>query len=68
MTAYPNAIPRYRVLLHRAGVRWAVALLFDPRDLWVGLSWDRYREGPTMSTDLYVGLLPSLKIRISLSS
>ena len=54
-----------RILLHRAGIRWAVALIFEPRDLWVGVYWDRYWEMGERPIDLYICIVPMLPIRLS---
>lgn len=51
-------------LLHGAGVRWAVALLFEPRDLWVGVFWEHpHYEGPDRWFTFYVCLIPMLPLR-----
>lgn len=38
--------------------RWIIRAKFEPRDLWVGLFWDRDYDG----LHLYVRLLPTLVI------
>lgn len=53
-------------LLHHAGSRWAVALLFEPRDVWVGVYWDPYDEYGYRWVSLYVCLIPVFPIRIDL--
>lgn len=53
------------VLLHKANHRMAVALLFEPRDLWFGVFWDTYWEGPRKELIVYVCILPMFPIRVS---
>jgi hypothetical protein len=53
-------------LLQRAGHRAAVALLFEPRDLWMGAYWDTYWEGPHKTLDVYLCVIPMLPVRISM--
>lgn len=45
------------------GFGWELSLVFEPRDLWVGLYWTWETE--TM-LNLYVCLLPMLPIRLTL--
>jgi hypothetical protein len=54
------------ILLHHATTRYALALLFEPRDLWIGIYWRTGREGPRRTLTLYLCLLPCLPIRLSL--
>jgi hypothetical protein len=52
-------------LLHRAGEVWTVALLWEPRDMWVGLYWTHpVWEGPDRTATIYVCIVPMLPIRI----
>jgi hypothetical protein len=44
---------------------WTVRLLFEPRDLWVGVYWDRIYEVYEQGYDLYICLLPMLPIKVS---
>jgi hypothetical protein len=54
------------ILFHRAGTRWAVQLLWEPRDLWVGVFWQRpYYEGLARSFTAYLCLLPMLPLRVT---
>lgn len=53
-------------LLHRAGREWTVALLWEPRDLWLGLYWNPYEEAGRRWVALYICLLPCLPIRLDL--
>jgi hypothetical protein len=65
--------PPYVRLLHRAWSKPArflsLDLIFEPRDLWIGLYWNP--SAPTPSSwgswhglDLYIGLLPTLPLRL----
>jgi hypothetical protein len=54
-----------KMLFHRAGYWWAVALLWEPRDLWVGVYWNTWWECGEQWVDLYVCPVPLLPIRIS---
>ena len=53
-------------LAHRGGERGAVALLWEPRDLWVGVYWTRpVWEGPVRTVTVYVCVVPMLPVRIT---
>lgn len=43
-----------------------VALLWEPRDLWIGLYWTPRHAGEGWWVDLYLCLLPCLPLRIKL--
>ena len=40
-------------------------LLFEPRDLWVGLYWDYQRIGRIWHCDFYICILPMLPVKIT---
>ena len=42
-------------------MKWRIRLKFEPRDIWVGLFWDRAYDG----LHLYVCLLPMIVVHIS---
>lgn len=44
-----------------------LSLLFEPRDLWVGLFWDTAWEGPKQNLYLYICLVPTLVVRWSVT-
>lgn len=44
--------------------RFFVDLLFEPRDLWVGVYWDRPKNDWDHALDVYVTLLPMLPIKV----
>ncbi len=45
------------------GVLWSAWLLFEPRDLWIGVYWNRTTRGP-LHTDVFVCIIPMLPIKI----
>jgi hypothetical protein len=42
-----------------------IALLAEPRDLWVGLSWDFARRGRMWLLKVYVCIVPCLPVRLT---
>jgi hypothetical protein len=49
------------------GLEWFVRLKFEPRDLWVGVFWDRKPKNadPRLQYwDIYICLLPAVVIHI----
>ena len=63
--------------VHLKSKKFAIDLLWEPRDLWVGVYWDRgqhevhYIPGSVMLENyvrVYVCLLPCLPIKLSWSS
>lgn len=55
-----------RELFHRAGIRWAFAVLFEPRDVWIGIYWDRHWEMGRRVLVLYFCLIPLFPVRLAL--
>jgi hypothetical protein len=45
------------------GILWYVALKFEPRDLWVGVYWNKTRRGP-LHTDVFICLIPLFPVQI----
>ena len=52
-------------LLHRAWENLSVALLFDPRDFWIGVYWDRQEWVWGWDTTVYITLIPMFPVRVS---
>lgn len=46
-------------LFHIGGLRINATVLFEPRDLWIGVFWDKAFDG---TYDVYVCILPMLPI------
>lgn len=44
---------------------FSLYVLFEPRDLWIGVYWNRERVGRANRWSVYVCLLPMLPIRAS---
>lgn len=44
----------------------AIELLFEPRDLWIGVYWTRYIEPDWRLIQIYVTVVPMFPIRFSL--
>lgn len=44
---------------------WYVEILWEPRDLWLGVYWNR-PQNHERDLELYICLLPCLPIRVSL--
>jgi hypothetical protein len=54
------------ILTGRAWRRFTVWLLWEPRDLWVGVFWKPpYDEGPSRWLELYVCVVPMLPLRLN---
>ena len=49
------------------GRRWSVRVLWEPRDLWIGIYWNHERHNGfiTETLDIYVCLVPCLPIRFT---
>lgn len=46
---------------------WKISLLFEPRDLWVGVYWRRKRVSDScIETRIYVCLLPCFPFKIEI--
>ena len=41
-----------------------IAIHFEPRDLWIGVYWRRYKEGGRRFLELYICILPTLPLHI----
>lgn len=54
-------------LLFHANRFFAVSLLFDYHDLWLGAYWRRGMEGGFRTVTIYLCLIPCLPARISVS-
>lgn len=54
-----------RELWYRATENFSIALLFEPRDLWIGLYWDRIEWVWGTNTTIYIGIIPMFPIRVS---
>jgi hypothetical protein len=46
------------------GVRWSVALEWNPRDLWVGVYWSRRVVGRAASLHAWVCVVPCLPVHV----
>ena len=62
--------PRVGLEIRVGGRRIRARLLFVPRDLWLGLYWDRLPTGTRRWSDargiaVYVGIVPTLPLRIT---
>jgi hypothetical protein len=42
-----------------------IRLLFEPRDLWIGVYWKTAWEGPDKTLTLFICIIPCLPIRLS---
>lgn len=49
----------------RGPFRVHASLLFEPRDLWVGVYWDTYWETGRKKLTVYLTVVPMLPIRIT---
>lgn len=47
-------------------VRLWAALIFEPRDLWLGARWTRPEVGWAHALDIYVCVLPTLPLKVML--
>lgn len=56
---------------HRLGGarRWSVLVGFEPRDLWIGVYWDRRYPGGFEADvlDIYICVIPTLVLRLNRS-
>jgi hypothetical protein len=41
-----------------------IALLFEPRDIWVGVYWDIQKRGGWKELSIWICVLPTLPIRM----
>jgi hypothetical protein len=58
----PHSIGSFSKHTRRYALRFEV--LFEPRDLWVGVYWDRPRLYPCgRGLDVYVGFVPTFPVR-----
>jgi hypothetical protein len=49
------------------GLKWYVMICLEPRDLWVGIFWDRKPHNADRRLqywDIYICLVPAMPIRI----
>lgn len=51
------------MILHKAWKHFTLALLFEPRDLWVGAYWRLGHEADYRTLTVYVCLIPCLPVR-----
>lgn len=51
------------------GRRWSVLVGFEPRDLWIGVYWNREKPGGFVVDvlDIYVCIVPTLVLRLNRS-
>lgn len=46
-------------------MRWFVKIKFEPRDVWIGVFWDKKPKGSKIQYwDIYICLVPLFPIRV----
>jgi hypothetical protein len=46
---------------------WRLHVVFEPRDCWVGIYWDRWRGTFSHGWDVYLCIVPCLPIHLFLN-
>lgn len=61
----PDWLKRFpMILLHKSNGWTTVQLLFEPRDLWIGVYWEILMEMGTQWCTLYITIVPMFPWRI----
>lgn len=53
------------MILHRNSLL-AIAVCFEPRDLWLGVFWRRYEEWGRHGLEVFICILPMLPLHIDI--